>query len=59
MIVSDIIMDGSILVGSGFEVILSKGLGRHFQQGEKSAYFRTPKTLPIFYRRSWTGERKR
>jgi hypothetical protein len=43
--VSDIIMDGSILVGGGFDVMLSKGLGRHFPQGEKERLFQDAKNI--------------
>ena len=43
--VSDIIMDGSFLVEGGFEVMLSKGLGRHFPQGEKDRLFQDAKNI--------------
>ncbi len=43
--VSDIIMDGSFLAEGGFEVMLSKGLGRHFPQGEKDRLFQDAKNI--------------
>ncbi len=43
--VSDIIMDGSFLVEGGFEVMLSKGLGRHFPQEEKDRLFQDAKHI--------------
>ncbi len=43
--VSDIIMDGSFLAEGGFEVMLSKGLGRHFPQGEKDRLFQDAKII--------------
>jgi hypothetical protein len=43
--VSNIIMDGNFLAGGGFEVMLSKGLGRHFPQGEKDRLFQDAKNI--------------
>jgi hypothetical protein len=43
--VSDIIMDGNFLVEGGFEVMLSKGLGHHFLQGEKDRLFQDAKHI--------------
>ncbi len=36
---SEIIMDGNILVDGHFEVMLSKGLGKHFVESEKQNLF--------------------
>ncbi len=43
--VTDIMMDGSFLAAGGFEVMLSKGLGRYFPQGEKDRLFQDAKTI--------------
>jgi hypothetical protein len=43
--VSDTIMDGNILATGEFEVMLSKGLGRHFADGEKQQLFQDAKTI--------------
>jgi hypothetical protein len=43
--VSNIIMDGAFLAAGGFEVMLSKGLGRHFPQGEKDRLFQDAKNI--------------
>jgi len=43
--VSNVIMDGSFLAEGGFEVMLSKGLGRHFPQGEKERLFHDAKNI--------------
>jgi len=49
--VSNTIMDGNLLSSGGFEVMLSKGLGRHFAQDEKERLFRMPRTFPISWQR--------
>src|SRR5260221_8507032 len=43
--VSDTIMDGNILDTGEFEVMLSKGLGRHFADDEKQLLFQDAKTI--------------
>jgi hypothetical protein len=43
--VSHIIMDGNILDTGEFEVMLSKGLGRHFAADEKQQLFQDAKTM--------------
>ena len=43
--VSDTIMDGSILDTGEFEVMLSKGLGRHFADEEKQRLFQDAKNI--------------
>ena len=43
--VSDTIMDGTILATGEFEVMLSKGLGRHFADDEKQQLFQDAKTI--------------
>jgi hypothetical protein len=43
--VSDTIMDGNILATGEFEVMLSKGLGRHFADEEKQQLFQDAKTI--------------
>jgi hypothetical protein len=43
--VSNTIMDGNILEDGGFEVMLSKGLGRPLLNVKNSIYSRMPKTL--------------
>src|SRR5215467_3659570 len=43
--VSTSIMDGNILVTGEFEVMLSKGLGRHFADDEKQQLFQDAKTM--------------
>ncbi len=43
--VSDIIMDGNILDTGEFEVMLSKGLGRHFADDEKQLLFQDAKNI--------------
>jgi hypothetical protein len=43
--VSDTIMDGNILATGEFEVMLSKGLGRHFAETEKQQLFQDAKTI--------------
>ncbi len=43
--VSNTIMDGNLLVTGGFEVMLSKGLGRHFAQPEKERLFQDAKKI--------------
>src|SRR5262249_42091029 len=43
--VSDTIMDGSILATGEFEVMLSKGLGRHFAETEKQQLFQDAKNI--------------
>ena len=42
---SNTIMDGNFLVTGEFEVMLSKGLGRHFAQDEKERLFQDAKTI--------------
>jgi len=42
---SNIIMDGNILNDGGFEVMLSKGLGRHFAEQEKQHLFQDAKKI--------------
>ena len=46
--VSNIIMDGSFLVTGEFEVMLSKGLGRHFAHDEKERLFQDAKNISDF-----------
>ena len=43
--VSHTIMDGNILATGAFEVMLSKGLGRHFAADEKQQLFQDAKTM--------------
>jgi hypothetical protein len=43
--VSDTIMDGNILDTGEFEVMLSKGLGRHFADDEKQHLFQDAKNI--------------
>ena len=43
--VSDTIMDGNILDTGEFEVMLSKGLGRHFADDEKQQLFQDAKNI--------------
>jgi hypothetical protein len=43
--VSNTMMDGSFLASGEFEVMLSKGLGRHFAQGEKERLFQDAKNI--------------
>src|SRR5215470_19816467 len=43
--VSTTIMDGNILATGAFEVMLSKGLGRHFAEEEKQQLFQDAKTI--------------
>ncbi len=43
--VSNTIMDGNILATGEFEVMLSKGLGRHFAQDEKERLFQNAKNI--------------
>lgn len=43
--VSNTIMDGNVLAAGGFEVMLSKGLGRHFAQDEKERLFQDAKNI--------------
>jgi hypothetical protein len=43
--VSNTIMDGNILAIGEFEVMLSKGLGRHFAETEKQQLFQDAKTI--------------
>src|SRR5262244_2184633 len=43
--VSNTIMDGNILATGEFEVMLSKGLGRHFAETEKQQLFQDAKTI--------------
>ena len=43
--VSNTIMDGNFLVTGEFEVMLSKGLGRHFAQDEKERLFQDAKNI--------------
>jgi hypothetical protein len=43
--VSNTIMDGNILATGGFEVMLSKGLGRHFAHDEKERLFQDAKNI--------------
>ena len=43
--VSNTIMDGNILATGEFEVMLSKGLGRHFAHGEKERLFQDAKYI--------------
>jgi len=38
-------MDGNILATGEFEVMLSKGLGRHFADEEKQQLFQDAKTI--------------
>src|SRR5215831_7489950 len=43
--VSNTIMDGNILATGEFEVMLSKGLGRHFADDEKQQLFQDAKSI--------------
>src|SRR5438128_10895401 len=43
--VSNTIMDGNILATGAFEVMLSKGLGRHVAETEKQQLFQDAKTI--------------
>ena len=43
--VSNTIMDGNILATGAFEVMLSKGLGRHFAETEKQQLFQDAKNI--------------
>lgn len=43
--VSNIIMDGNFLTTGEFEVMLSKGLGRHFAHDEKQRLFQDAKNI--------------
>ncbi len=43
--VSNTIMDGNFLMAGGFEVMLSKGLGRHFAEDEKERLFQDAKRI--------------
>src|SRR5262247_4458594 len=43
--VSNTIMDGNILATGEFEVMLSKGLGKHFVETEKQQLFQDAKTI--------------
>jgi len=43
--VSNTIMDGNFLVTGAFEVMLSKGLGRHFAHAEKERLFQDAKSI--------------
>lgn len=43
--ISNTIMDGHFLATGGFEVMLSKGLGRHFAQDEKERLFQDAKNI--------------
>ena len=43
--VSNTMMDGSFLASGEFEVMLSKGLGRHFAQDEKERLFQDAKNI--------------
>lgn len=43
--VSNTIMDGNILNTGEFEVMLSKGLGRHFAEDEKQQLFQDAKNI--------------
>ena len=43
--VSNTIMDGNFLVTGEFEVMLSKGLGRHFAHAEKERLFQDAKSI--------------
>ena len=43
--VGNTIMDGNILEDGGFEVMLSKGLGRHFAEQEKQHLFQDAKNI--------------
>jgi hypothetical protein len=43
--VSNVIMDGNILATGEFEVMLSKGLGRHFAHEEKNRLFLDAKAI--------------
>ena len=43
--VSNTIMDGNFLVTGEFEVMLSKGLGRHFAHDEKERLFQDAKNI--------------
>ena len=43
--ISKIIMDGNFLLSGEFEVMLSKGLGRHFRPQEKARLFQDAKQI--------------
>ena len=43
--VSHTIMDGNILVDGGFEVMLSRGLGKYFVDNEKKRLFQIAKNI--------------
>jgi hypothetical protein len=43
--ISNVIMDGNFLVTGEFEVMLSKGLGRHFIHQEKERLFQNAKNI--------------
>lgn len=43
--VSNVIMDGNILVTREFEVMLSKGLGQHFAHEEKERLFKDAQSI--------------
>ena len=43
--ISKIIMDGNFLISGEFEVMLSKGLGRHFRPQEKARLFQDAKKI--------------
>ncbi len=43
--VSNTIMDGNFLATGEFEVMLSRGLGRHFPEQEKEQLFQDAKTI--------------
>ncbi|MBE9054034.1 hypothetical protein IQ243_27280 [Nostocales cyanobacterium LEGE 11386] len=43
--ISNVIMDGNFLVTGEFEVMLSKGLGRHFRHQEKERLFQDAKNI--------------
>ena len=43
--VSNTMMDGTLLETGKFEVMLSKGLGKHFPEGEKQHLFQDAKTI--------------
>jgi len=46
--ISKIMMDGNFLLSGEFEVMLSKGLGRHFRPQEKARLFRDAKHIADF-----------
>jgi len=43
--ISNAVMDGNILATGEFEVMLSKGLGRHFEHEEKERLFQDAKNI--------------